>query len=224
MKRNTNILLVVITILFVTNLNAQHRRYVIKNGIGLQGGITKFDIITDNFITKSNTGWIGGMAATVDLPNKWYNVSYNIQLSESNLDMEASPTIGGSEEFIEYKLMMVQVSLLGHIKIIGPNLTFDVGPMFQYNGQLELKDEDKGSYILSGPTMLMAEDISEISKINANGVIGLSAGLGGFKLRFQYIYGFTNILNKLNSNNNSGTQEKIKGNQSLMAFTVMITL
>ena len=62
--------------------------YKIKNGIGLQGGITQYDILTDNFETKSgNSGFIGGMAASVDIPHKWYNVSYNIQFSQNHVEI-----------------------------------------------------------------------------------------------------------------------------------------
>jgi len=46
------------------------------------------------------------------------------------------------------------------------------------------------------------------------------------KFNAQYIYGFTNILGKLNNNNDldlSGNQNKFKGNQSMVTFTVMIT-
>ena len=225
MKKTTNFLLVVIITIFVTTLNAQHRRYAITNGIALQGGVTQFDIITDNFITQKNSGWLGGLSATLDLPNKWYNLSYNLQLSESNVDISASPIISGSPELVEYKLMMAQASLIMHIKLIGPNITLDAGPMIQYNGQLELKDENKENHIITGYQALRAGDISDISKFNINSSLGLSAGFGNFKLRGQYIYGFTNILNKLNKQDlNSGSNSnKFKGNLSLLVFTAMIT-
>ena len=66
MKKTTHFLLVAICIGFVT-LSYGQRRYAIKNGIGLQGGITQFDILTDNFETKSNSGFLGGMSASVDV-------------------------------------------------------------------------------------------------------------------------------------------------------------
>ena len=47
--------------------------------------ITQFDIITDNFETKKGDGWIANMAATVDIPQKWYNLSYGMQLSENTI-------------------------------------------------------------------------------------------------------------------------------------------
>lgn len=210
---------------FVTLTYAQHKRYAIKNGVGIQGGVTQFDIITDNFVTKKNTGFIGGLSASVDIPHKWYNVSYNILLSENNIDIAAFSLSNPTEEFVEYKLLTAQISFLFHAKLIGSNLTLDLGPMLQYNGDLELKDSSKEGYIISDYETLLTEDISKISNFNVNGAVGLSAGFGAFRLRAQYIYGFTNILGNLNDEDlNVGSNDnKFKGNQSMIAFTAIIT-
>ena len=89
----------------------QHKRYAIKNGIGILGGITQFDITTDNFVTKSGSGFIGGLTATVDIPHKWYTVSYGMQLSENSIEISGRQTAGiATEEMLEYKLMTVQVA------------------------------------------------------------------------------------------------------------------
>ena len=225
MKKLKYFLLVVISMTFVTLTHAQHKRYAIKNGVGIQGGVTQFDIITDNFVTKKNTGFIGGLSASVDIPHKWYNVSYNILLSENNIDIAAFSLANPTEEFVEYKLLTAQLSFLFHAKLIGSNLTLDLGPMLQYNGDLELKDSSKEGYIISDYDTLLTEDISKISNFNVNGAVGLSAGFGAFRLRAQYIYGFTNILGKLNDEDLSvGTNDnKFKGNQSMIAFTAIIT-
>ncbi len=225
MKKLKYILLVVISMAFVTLTHAQHKRYAIKNGVGIQGGVTQFDIITDNFVTKKNTGFIGGLSASVDIPHKWYNVSYNILLSENNIDIAAFSLSNPTEEFVEYKMLTAQLSFLFHAKLIGSNLTLDLGPVLQYNGDLELKDSSKEGYILSDYETLLTEDISKISNFNVNGAVGLSAGFGAFRLRAQYIYGFTNILGKLNDEDlNVGSNDnKFKGNQSMIAFTAIIT-
>lgn len=225
MKKLKYILLVVISMAFVTLTYAQHKRYAIKNGVGIQGGVTQFDIITNNFVTKKNYGFIGGLSASVDIPHKWYNVSYNILLSENNIDIAAFSLANPMEEFVEYKLLTAQLSFLFHAKLIGSNLTLDLGPMLQYNGDLELKDSSKEGYIISDYDTLLTEDISKISNFNVNGAVGLSAGFGAFRLRAQYIYGFTNILGKLNDEDlNVGSNDnKFKGNQSMIAFTAIIT-
>jgi hypothetical protein len=226
MKFKLPLLLVAFMLCFVTTFYAQHTTYPIKNGIAIQGGITQFDISTENFTTKKANGFIGGMAATVDLPHKWYTVSYGMLLSENNIEISGRMTddVAGNE-MIAYKLMTIQIGFLFHAKLIGENLTFDIGPQFQYNGQLELKDSENETYFINGYDDLMAKDISEISQFNANAVAGLSAGIGAFRIRAQYGYGLTNIFNKLNNNNlNVGAGEsKFKGHQELLTLTAMIT-
>ncbi|MFD2822536.1 hypothetical protein ACFS5M_02570 [Lacinutrix iliipiscaria] len=230
MKKTQFIILVVLLIGFVTVSHAQRRPHgivPIKNGIGIEGGITQFDILTDNFETKRGNGWLGGASATVDIPHKWYNISYTIQLSENTVGISARPfDLATTNEFIDYKLFTAQIMLKAHVKIIQSYLTLDVGPMLQYNGELELKEDKYKGYLINNYDALLAEDVSDISKLNFNGTIGLSAGISHFRLKAQYIYGFTNMLNKLNKNDLSvGTNtDKFKGNQSMMVFTLMITL
>ena len=224
MKKPNLLLLVVLSITFVTLSNAQHKRYAIKNGIGLQGGITQFDILTDNFTTNSNTGWIAGLSATVDIPHKWYTVSYNITLSENNVDIAAMSLTNPTAQFIEYKLLTAQLSFLFHTKLIGSNLTLDLGPMLQYNGDLELKDDSNEGLIIANYDTLFTEDISKISNFNVNGVVGLCAGFGSFKLKGHYVYGFTNMLSNLNNEDlNVGNNKEFKGNQSMLTFTAQLT-
>ena len=225
MKKTKQLLLVVICMAFVTVSYAQHKRYAIKNGIGIQGGITQFDIITDNFETKKGSGWIGGLSATVDIPHKWYTVSYNILLSENNLEVAAFSVANPAEEFVEYKMLTAQLSFLFHAKLIGNNVMLDLGPMLQYNGDLELKDDSKEGLVVANYDTLLTEDITDISNFNVNGTIGLSAGFGSFKLKGHYIYGFTNILGNLNNEDLSvgSNNNKFKGNQSMLVFTAQLT-
>lgn len=224
MKNKQSFLLVLICITFVTFSYAQRKNYKIQNGIGLQGGVTQFDIQTDNFETKKNSGYIGGMSASVDIPHKWYNVSYNIQLSENYVDINASQApLGLTNEFVEYKMFAANISFLLHVKLIKNNLTIDVGPMVQYNGELDLKDKSKEGYFIKGFDSLLTEDIRDISNFNVNGAIGLSLGVRRLRLRAQYVYGFTNILGSLNKQDlNIGNNGKFKGHQSLVALTAMI--
>ena len=219
-------LLVAIAMGFVTTCFSQHQTYLIKNGFGLTGGITQYDILTDNFVTKSSTGWVGGLSATVDLPHKWFTVSYGMQVSENNIEISGRMTddVAGND-MLKYKLMTVQVGLTYYIKIIGDNLTIDLGPQLQYNDKLELKDSAQEDYFINGYDSLRAKDISEITKLNFNGLIGASAGIGAIKIKAQYIYGFTNILNNLNSRNidTGNSTEKFKGNQSMIVVAAMFS-
>ena len=224
MKNKQLILLVAICIGFVTSGFSQHRRYDIKNGVGISGAITRFDIVTDNFITKQENGFLGGLIATVDIPNRWYNMSFGMQLSENHFSIAARPTaLSTQDEFIEYKLFTSQIALLGHIKIIDKYLTIDGGPMLQYNSKLELKDKSKEGYFINNYDAVTAKDITDISRFNVNGAIGVSGGYGFFRLKAQYIYGFANILNKLNSQDidTTGHDGSFKGHQSMLALGAM---
>lgn len=226
MQKKQYIVLVVICMAFVTISNAQHTRYKIKNGIGLIGGLTQYDITTDNFNTKRGSGFIGGLAATVDIPHKWFTVSYGLQLSQSSIEIEGYSLAAPLQtEMIEYDVMAVQLAFLLHVKLLSDNLTLDIGPQLQYNGQLDLKDSDQETLLISGYDTLLAEDISDISPFNVNGVVGASAGIGNFKLRATYSYGFTNILRKLNDEDLTTTplSKKFEGNQTMLAFALMIT-
>ncbi|MDG5491071.1 PorT family protein [Psychroserpens sp. SPM9] len=220
------IILVALCIGFVTTAVAQHKRYAIKNGIGIIGGLTQYDIATDNFNTKSGSGFIGGMIATVDLPHKWYTVSYGLQFSQNTLEITGRPSLATiTQEQMEYKLMAVQLAFMLHAKVLGDNLTIDLGPQLQYNSELELKDDNQSNFVIDGFDNLLAKDISKISQFNVNGVIGASAGIGNFKLRAAYSYGFTNIFNKLNDQNltTTPTSEKFEGHQNMLSFALMIT-
>ena len=225
MQKKQFIVLVVFCIAFVTISSAQHKRYTIKNGIGVIGGLTQYDITTDNFKTKSGSGFIGGMIATVDIPQKWFTVSYGLQFSQNSIEIEGrSLTNPLQVEQLEYDIMAVQLAFLLHVKLLSENLTLDVGPQLQYNGQLDLKNSNQEDFLINGYDVLTAKDISEISPFNANGVVGASAGIGNFRLRASYSYGFTNILKKLNNNDfNLNNSDRFEGNQTMLAFALMIT-
>ena len=220
MRRKQLLLLVALCLCFVTLVQGQIRTYDIVNGFGIQGGITKFDIITNNFETQSETGWLAGASSTVDIPNRWYNVSFLIQFSQNNL------SIFGQSVPIKYKLYTVQVALLPHIKLIGSNVTLEVGPMLQYNSEFELNDKSQSDYVLTNFDNLIADDIKGINQFNVDGIGGLTVGFDSIKLKAQYIYGITNMLNKLNHENldTTGSSEtNFKGHQSMLAFTAMFT-
>jgi len=220
-------LLVAFCIVFVTVTDAQHRRYRIQNSIGLTGGLTQYDLITDNFETTKGNGWMLGAMATVDLPNKWYNLSYIIQLTQNPFEIA---TRTGNTVFettnTEYKIFTAHVGLIGHLKLLKNHLSIDVGPLIQYNSDLELEDSSHENYFIENYNNLEAQDIEDISNFNVNGLIGVSAGFERFKLTAHYVYGFLNTLNKLNDQDldTSGGVEEFKGNQSMLMFGAVIFL
>lgn len=214
-------LLVVISLLFVTNSFAQRPNYDIKNYIGIHGGVTQFDILTDNFTTEKQNGFIAGLTAMVNVEHKWYDVSYGIQFSQNNINISGRMTddVQGNEP-LEYKLSAAQLALMLHAKILQENLTIDFGPVIQANGFLELKDDVQDDYFVNGFDDLQAKDLRDISKFNVNGAIGATAGFEHFRIRVQYQYGFTNMLNKLNDLEIEGP--KFKGKQSQLSLTAIV--
>ncbi|MDN3664948.1 hypothetical protein ACFFU1_01805 [Algibacter miyuki] len=226
MKYNQPLLLVVITLCFVTKSFAQKGNYRITNGFSISGGITQFDIVTDNFTTKSTQGFTGGMAATVDIPNRWYNVSFGMQLSENHLEVLGRPDLISNETtYIDYKMFAAQVALLMQIKVVPQYFTIDLGPMLQYNGKLELNDRSQENYYINNYLNLSANDIKNISQFNFNGVVGASVGVKNFKLKAQYIYGFTNILKKIEKQplDFSGGNSRFEGNQTMLVLGAEIS-
>ena len=227
MKYNRLFLLVAILLCFVTKSFSQKGNYRISNGFGVGGGVTQFDIITDNFITKSSNGFAGGLTATVNIPVRWYDISFGMQLSENTIEISARPTMlsnSSPNEFAKYKVFAAQVAMLMHIKVIPNHFTIDLGPMLQYNGKLELKEDAKKGYYINNYSNLTAEDITNISQFNVNGAVGASVGIKNFKLKAQYIYGFTNILKKLNSQSldASGGVTSFKGNQTMLVLGAVV--
>ncbi|MFV9551855.1 hypothetical protein [Algibacter sp. PT7-4] len=225
MKKIQLYLLVALTLCFVTKSFSQKGNYPITNGFGITGGITQFDIVTDNFNTKSSAGFIGGVNAVVDIPVRWYNISFGMQLSESNVEVSGRPSIVSTEEtFIEYKMFAAQVAMLMHLKVIPNYFTIDIGPMLQYNSKLELKDENQEGYFINNYTNLTALNITDISQFNFNGAVGASVGVKNFKLKAQYIYGFTNILKNLEGQdlNTIGGNSRFKGNQTMLVLGASI--
>ncbi len=226
MNFKQSFLLVAICICFVTKSFSQKGNYRITNGIGIFGGITKLDITTNNFTTKQGDGFMGGLLAIVDIPHRWYNMSFGMQLSESTIGILGRPNISTTtDEFIDYKMFAAQVALLGHIKVIPNHFTIDVGPMLQYNSKLEFKEKGQEDYYINNYNNLTAEDIADISQFNLNGAIGASVGIKNFKLKAQYIYGFTNILKKLENQDldTVGGNARFKGNQTMLVLGAMVS-
>lgn len=228
MKFKHPFLLVAISLCFVTKSFSQKGNYDIVNGVGIFGGVTSIDLTTDNFSTQKGNGFIGGLSATVEIPHRWYNMSYGLHLSESTIKISGRPSMlaaSNPNEFVDYKLFAAQVALMAHIKLAGSYVTLDVGPMLQYNGKLELKDSNKEGYYINNYSNLIASDITNISNFNINGAVGITAGFKFIKLRAHYIYGFTNTLKKLNSENldTSGGVSSFKGNMSMLVFGGMIS-
>lgn len=220
-------LLVFIATTFVTkSFSQQPKHYDIYSGFGIGGGMTLYDIKTDNFNTTEQKGWLVKATTTVDIPHKWYNMSYGMQISQNNLDVAGRLT-ETSEEIVplNYSITGAQLSLLWHAKTLGGHLTFDLGPMVQYNSKLTLVDKEQEELIVNNFNKVTAKDIQDISNLHIVPAVGLTLGISHFKVSAQYLFTITNMLGKLNKSdlNLEDKEVDFKGHQHMITISGIFT-
>ena len=72
---------------------------------------------------------------------------------------------------------------------------------------------------------LIAKDIVDVSKINANFYVGINGGIKNVRARIGYQYGLTNFFGNLKNNDNVKLLgEKMKGNIGLISGQITIYL
>ena len=186
------------------------------------GGLSYFDMISDNFETERGSGWLISAGIGAHLPHKWYDISYNIQLTKNNFEITGRETSMATDTTpIEYDIFAAQAGLVFHINIIGGNFTIDLGPQLQYNSDLEVSSSQAEDYFITGHDNLRAEDITNINNFNLNGMGGVTVGFGNFKVRAQYIYGLLNSFDKLSDLDTFGSSD-FKGNPTFMTLAAFI--
>lgn len=210
-------LLVTLLILSFANSYSQYGKRD-GNRIAISGGIIRTGLTTPNFNTKPGIGWIGGFSVRGNYYNDW-SMIFGMQFMESKFSVETLT------KDVDYKLPAVQIRLLLSADLIKKYLSIDFGPVLQINDKLKLNSNDE-DLIISG-TLLTANDIIDVSKINGNLYIGFTAG--GSRLKFVgfYQYGLNNFMNKLNNddlrvirNNN----HKFKGNLGILSGQLLFNL
>lgn len=214
--KNTAILFFLI---FISYQTYSQRHYSGQNYIGLTGGLTIFDIQTDDFVTKSKGGFMGGFAARGAFHND-FDLIYGITFQNANIAVEGQPSFGSGTEEIEYTIQGAQINILGSYNIVVDHLSIEFGPVFNLNGKMKLKDDEYEDYILKGHTTTTAKDIQEISQFDFRVLGGITAGMRHFRLTAQYHYGVTNILGKLND---QGLEKSdFKGNTSTIVVAAIV--
>ncbi len=185
---------VTLTTLFIYQSRAQ-RNYDDYNLLGLQGGLSQTNILTDDFTTEVGSGFIGGFTSRGAFRNN-FDLIYGINFVSSNVDILAN---NGSEDvFVTYSLEGAQINFLGSFNIVKKHLSLEFGPMLNINGKLKPKSESQNSFLLDGYDTLKVEDIQDVSKINFHLAGGVTAGLEHFRISALYQYGVTNLFGKLN--------------------------
>lgn len=176
------------------SLSAQYRE---KDGnrIGITVGISQTILNTSNFATKPGMGWNGGLSVRGNYYNNW-SMIYGMQFFQNNFEIETfAPTLQRTD--VKYNLSGAQIRLLLSYNVVKNHVSIDFGPVLQINGDMKI-DGAAENNIISG-TALKANQILEVSRFNGNVYGGISAGNHRIRAIIHYQYGFTNVLNNLNS-------------------------
>lgn len=212
--------LLILSIVSLTKISAQHN-YDSYNRFGITANITQFNIITDNFNTSAETGFLGGFQTRGSFYNN-FDLVLGLNITSNKIGVEViNPTTTNIED-AEYDLLAAQLNVMLSYKILGEHLTIEAGPILMYNEKMALSDEAQKNYAINGLTSVTAEDIQDITKLNFNAGVGLTGGFEQFRLTVQYQYGINNILNKLNDKNLGNTD--FKGHLSMLMGGITIYL
>lgn len=204
MNKSLFLLLVAITLLFVTKSFSQSR-YNSYNRFGISAGIHQFDILTDDLTTTKSTGFQGGLS-TRGTVGRHFDMMYFLFLNSHEVNILGRETLLAANEEIPFKLLAAKIGVLGSYKIIDKHLSFEFGPALQLSDKFEVEGK-YSDYILEGYDTFTANEARQTSRLNLMGIVGISAGFQSFKISLQYEYGFSNVLSKLSVDNN-----KLKGN------------
>lgn len=194
------------------------------NRIGISGGITQTNVITSNFNTTPEMGWIAGLSVRGNFYNDKWSMIYGMQFTDSNFSVETTNLIL-EKQLVKYKLSGAQIRILGSYHLVKDYLALDFGPVLQVNGKLKIEDKYKDNLITK--TTLSAKDITDISKINGNFYLGLSGGGKVIRASVFYQYGFTNLFGNLNNNPElivKNNNKDFKGNLGMISGQLTFNL
>jgi hypothetical protein len=221
-----NLTFVTFTFLFIVTSQAQ-QNFGSYNRLGVQAGLTLFDIETSNLTTKQTAGFMGGFTTRGSFYEA-FDLIYGINFLSNNIEILAVATDNGlpTEQYLDYSINAVQINFLGSYNIVRDHLSLEFGPILNVNGKMKLKSEDSYErYILDVDgvgTTIRAGDVQDISKVNFRVMGGLTAGLKNFRLWGQYQYGVTNMLKNLNDKELG--KSDFKGNSSTFIFGAVFYL
>ncbi len=192
-----------------------------SNRIGIGAGLTQLNIYTDNFTVTPESGWIGGLSVRGNYYNNW-QMSFGMFFTDSNFSI---PTLKGLQQTqTNFKMSAVQIYFVPSYVAVKDHLNLEFGPVLQINGKLGIDKDDENNLLLDQPG-LIAKDIVDVSKINANFYVGINGGIKNARARIGYQYGLTNFFGNLKNNDNVKLLgEKMKGNIGLISGQITIYL
>ncbi len=184
------------TLLFLiitTTISAQYNNRD-GNRIGITGGVSQSTLFTSNFISKPGIGFNGGLSVRGNYYNNW-SMIFGMQFFINKFSLETTTPFSLKKD-TEYSLSGAQVRLLLSYNVVKDHVSLDFGPVLQINGKMTVQDVDNKN-VING-TSLKADQILDVTKINGNFYLGLSAGSKKVRGVIFYQYGVNNILNNLN--------------------------
>ncbi|MAP55672.1 outer membrane beta-barrel protein [Altibacter sp.] len=218
-----NLLLVTFFALIIHHVHSQ-RNYEEYNRLGLNGGLTLFDINTDNFETQQGEGFMVGFTTRGSFRNNFdliYGINFYNNTVKINAFSAGIPTTA-QQRALEYTIQSAQINFLGSYNIIKHHLSLEFGPILNVNGKMNLKDETFEDYVVSGYDALTAGDIQDISKINFHVMGGITGGLENFRVSAHYQYGVTNMLGNLNDKTLQDNEMEFEGHSSTIVIAAVI--
>ncbi|MFM9987246.1 PorT family protein [Flavobacterium sp.] len=193
------------------------------NRIGIMGGITQTSLKTSNFVTKPESGWVGGLSVRGNYYDN-FSAIFGMQFFENHFSVETLTPLLNKVD-VDYKTMGVQIRLLASYNLIKDHVSIDFGPVLQVNDKLKIDSKSELNNVVG--TLLTAKEITDVTKINGNAYIGISAGTKRIRAVVNYQYGLNNFLNNLNKseelklkNNNSN----FKGNLGIISGQLLFNL
>ena len=193
---------------------------------GLQAGVNYFNINTNDLPVTGKVSWTAGFT-TRDSFYENFQFIYGLNFYDFQLDIEGREKIDltSPSEAIEYNMIGVQGSFMGSYKIYDHYLSIEAGPVIQFNGRLEPRQDKELWYVAN--YNIEAIEIQKVSAFNVNLAIGVSGGFEKVKFWLQYQHGLTNMFRGLEDEN---LQEKDagftnpEGNMSIIATGVTMFL
>ena len=194
------------------------------NRIGITAGVAQTSLLNSNFATKPAIGFNGGLSVRGNYYNNW-SMIYGMQFFQNNVMIETiSPTLQRKDA--KLTLQGAQIRLLLSYNVVKNHVSFDFGPVLQINDKFKTADEDFNNTVV-GTSGLKAGQLENVANVHGNFYVGLSAGTRRVRAVINYQYGFTNLLNKLNSqeelvllNNNN----KFKGSLGTISGQILFNL
>jgi hypothetical protein len=208
-----------ILILFTTTIGFAQYGYRDGNRIGISAGLSQTTLFTNNFKAKPELGFAGGLSVRGNYYNNW-SMIYGMQFFANNFSLEST-----FDQKIKYSIQGVQVRILFSYNVVENHVSLDFGPVLQINGKLDVASSDENK-IIKG-TLLEANQIVDVSPVSGNIYLGCSAGNKTVRAVIFYEYGFTNILNKLNKDENLrefNNNDSFKGNLGTINAQVIFNL